>query len=306
MIFEETRNYLKKLDLPTGDLFDLPTSGKTFPDGAHYRLETPTINSAGALKSLLETAKDKGVNINRVDETYGIFRHTIDEIKEYAKIGNAFGAEINMSVGPRATYDTGATVQTPQGVRVGYRLRGMEQMVRAVEDVKRAVECGIRGILVYDEGMLWLLNKMREDGELPEDLHFKTSAHCGHANPVSFHVLEQLGADSINPIRDLSLPMLAALRRGTSLPLDLHTDNPPASGGFIRSYEAPEIVRVASPCHLKAGNSAVSAHGQITDAHDGKLMALQVTIIKEMVDKYMPEAIQSEPNQPDMAVPLVD
>ncbi len=305
-MFEETRDYLEELGLPRGDLYDLPTSGKTFPDGAHYRLETPTINSAEALKALLKTAKDNGVNINRVDETYGIFRHTIDEIKEYAKIGNAYGAEINMAIGPRATYDTGGTVLTEQGVRVGYRLRGMEQVLRAVEDVKRAVDCGIRGILVYDEGMLWLLNKMREDGKLPKDLHFKTSAHCGHANPVSFMVLEQLGADSINPIRDLQLPMLAALRRGTSLPLDLHTDNPPASGGFIRSYEAPEIVRVASPCHLKSGNSAVAAHGQITDAHDGEMMARQVTIIKEMVDKYYPEAIQSEPNQPDMGVPVVD
>jgi hypothetical protein len=99
--------------------------------------------------------------------------------------------------------------------------------------------------------------------------------------------------------------MIAALRRGTSLPLDLHTDNPPASGGFIRSYEAPEIVRVASPCHLKCGNSAVAAHGQITNAQDGKRMAEQAVIIKEMMDKYFPEAIQSEPNQPDMEIPEI-
>ncbi len=254
---------------------------------------------------MLEHAKKQGVNINRVDETYGIFRHTLSEIKDYAKIANDFGCELNMSVGPRATYDTGATVHTSQGVRVGYRLRGMEQVIRAVEDIKRAVDCGIRGILIYDEGLLWLVNEMRKAGKLPQNMHFKTSAHCGHCNPVSFMVLENLGADSINPIRDLSLPMLAALRRGTSLPLDLHTDNPPASGGFIRSYEAPEIVRVASPCHLKCGNSAVAGHGQITNAQDGKNMANQAVIIKEMMDKYFPEAIQSEPNQPDMVVPVI-
>jgi len=152
---------------------------------------------------------------------------------------------------------------------------------------------------------MWLVSEMRKAGKLPKNLHFKTSAHCGHCNPVAFNVLEKLGVDSINPIRDLSLPMLAALRRGTTLPLDLHTDNPPGSGGFIRSYEAPEIVRVASPCHLKCGNSAVAAHGQITGAHDGKLMADQAVIIKEMMDKYFPEAIQSEPNQADMAIPEV-
>ncbi len=305
MLFQDTRDFLVQLGLPKGDLFDLPTSGKTFPDGAHFRIEVPTVNSSEALKALLEHAKNQGVNINRVDETYGIFRHTLSEIKEYAQIAKDFGCELNMSVGPRATYDTGATVQTSQGVRVGYRLRGMEQVVRAVEDIKRAVDCGIRGILIYDEGLLWLVNEMRKAGKLPKNMHFKTSAHCGHCNPISFKVLEDLGADSINPIRDLSLPMLAALRRGTSLPLDLHTDNPPASGGFIRSYEAPEIVRVASPCHLKCGNSAVAGHGQINNANDGRNMANQAVIIKEMMSKYFPEAIQSEPNQPDMAVPKV-
>jgi len=302
MLFQETRDFLEKLGLPKGDLFDLPTSGKTFPDGAHFRIEVPTINSAEAMKSLLENAKRQGVNINRVDETYGIFRHTLTEIKEYAKIAQDFGCGLNMSVGPRATYDTGATVLSPQGVRVGYRLRGMEQVLRAVEDIKRAVDCGIRGILIYDEGLLWLVNEMRKAGKLPKNIRFKTSAHCGHCNPVAFHVLEQLGADTINPVRDF---MLAALRRGTSLPLDLHTDNPPASGGFIRSYEAPEIVRVASPCHLKCGNSVVAAHGQITNAQDGKRMADQAVIIKEMMDKYFPEAIQSEPNQADMEIPEI-
>jgi len=104
MLFEETRDFLEKLGLPKGDLFDLPTSGKTFPDGAHFRLEVPTINSAEAIKSLLENTKRQGVHINRVDETYGIFRHTLAEIKEYAKIAKDFGCGLNMSVGPRATY----------------------------------------------------------------------------------------------------------------------------------------------------------------------------------------------------------
>jgi len=62
--------------------------------------------------------------------------------------------DLILSCGPRATYDTGATVLSPQGVRIGYRLRGMEQVVRAIEDVKRAVDLGVRGILVYDEGLL--------------------------------------------------------------------------------------------------------------------------------------------------------
>jgi len=303
MIFQEVRDYVAKLGLPKGDLHDLPTSGKTFPDGAHYRLEVPTINTATAMKALCEHATKQGITINRVDETYGSFRHTLAELKEYVAIAKEYKVELNMSIGPRATYDTSATRLSSQGVRIGYRLRGMEQVLRAAEDVKRMAEVGIRGVLVYDEGMLWLLYNMRKDGLLPKNMHFKTSAHCGHGNPASFKVLEMLGADSINPVRDMTLPMMAALRAATKLPLDLHTDNPPGSGGFIRVYEAPEIVRVASPCHLKCGNSVVAGHGQLTSAQDGINMANQAAIVKEMVERYYPEAIQSEAGTPDMAIP---
>jgi hypothetical protein len=36
---EEIRTYVKGLGLPSGDSYELPTSGKTFPDGAHFRTE---------------------------------------------------------------------------------------------------------------------------------------------------------------------------------------------------------------------------------------------------------------------------
>jgi len=302
-MFEETRKYLKSLGLPEGDLNDLPTSTQTFPDGAHFRIEVPTINSAAAVAALLETSDKLGITINRVTETYGMFRHTFQELKEYCKLCHDYGAELLLSVGPRATYDTGATVLSPQGVRISYRLRGMEQVLRAVDDIKRGYEAGCRGFLIYDEGLLWLVSQMRKDGFLPKDIIFKTSAHLGHCNPVSFRVLESLGADSINPVRDLQLPMIAALRAAVKVPIDVHTDNPPASGGFIRVYEAPEIVRVAAPVHLKTGNSVVSAHGQITTAEDGKRMAAQAAIVLEMMGRYYPQAKQTQRGAADLHIP---
>ena len=86
----------------------------------------------------------------------------------------------------------------------------------AVEDIKRGYDLGVRGFLIYDEGMLWLVGQMRKDGALPKDIIFKTSAHLGQCNPCSFKLLESLGADSINPVRDLQIPMIAALRAGSS------------------------------------------------------------------------------------------
>ena len=304
-MFEATREYVKKLGLPSGDLFDMPTSNARFPDGGAYRIEVPTVNSAEAVAALLDTATKNGITINRVTETYGMFRHTRDEIKEYCRLCNAYGAELLMSTGPRATYDTGATVLSPQGVRISYRLRGMEQVLRGVEDIKRGYDLGVRGFLIYDEGMLWLVGQMRKDGALAKDIIFKTSAHLGHCNPCSFKLLESLGADSINPVRDLQIPMIAALRAAVSVPLDVHTDNPPGSGGFIRVYEAPEILRVAAPLHLKTGNSVVGGHGEMTSAVDGKRMADQAAIVVEMVTKYLPEFTQSPKGSSDLRIPVI-
>lgn len=304
-MFEATRAYLKKVGLPTGDLFDMPSSDKRFPDGAAFRIEVPTVNTSDAVAALLDTSIKNNIAINRVTETYGMFRHTQQEIREYCRLCNQYGAELLMSVGPRATYDTGATVLSEQGVRISYRLRGQEQICRAVEDIKRGYELGVRGFLIYDEGMLWLVGEMRKDGALPKDIIFKTSAHLGHCNPCSFRLLESLGADSINPVRDLQIPMIAALRAAVNVPLDVHTDNPPGSGGFIRVYEAPEIVRVAAPVHCKTGNSVVSGHGQLTSASDGKKMADQASIVVEMLGRFYPELTQTQRFSSDLHLPAV-
>jgi hypothetical protein len=304
-MFEETKKYLKKIGMPQGDAYDMPSSDLRFPDGGAFRIEVPTVNSAEAVAALLETATKNDITINRVTETYGMFRHTRTEIKEFCRLCNEYGAELLMSTGPRATYDTGATVLSPQGVRISYRLRGMDQILRAIEDIKRGYDLGVRGFLIYDEGMLWLAGQMRRDGALPKDIIFKTSAHLGQCNPCSFKLLESLGADSINPVRDLQIPMIAALRQAVKTPLDVHTDNPPGSGGFIRVYEAPEIVRVAAPVHCKTGNSVVSGHGEMTSAADGKKMADQAAIVVEMVNKYYPELKQSPKGSNDLHLPAV-
>ena len=306
MIFEETRKALKKLGLPEGDAFDMPSSDKRFPDGAHFRIECPTVNSSETVKALLDRSTEMGVTINRITETFGIFRHTAEEIKAYCKLCHDYGCELLLSTGPRATYDTGATVLSPQGVRVSYRLRGQEQLCRAIEDIKRGYEYGCLGFLVYDEGMLWVVNEMRKNGDLPKEIIFKTSAHLGHCNPASVKLLKDLGADSINPIRDLQIPMHAAIRQALGdTPLDIHTDNPPGSGGFIRTFEAPEIVRVAAPLHCKTGNSVIGGHGEMTGATDGKRMAEQAAIIVEIIKRYYPEFKQSGKNASDMRIPKV-
>lgn len=305
LVGKDTRKYLKKIGLPDRDLYELPESKMRFPDGAQFRIEVPTVNSAEAMRAVLETAEKYGVVVNRIDETMGIMRHTDEELEEYIQLAKDYKVELNLSVGPRAAYDlsTQRATGTVEGARISYRLRGMEQVIRAVEDVKRVTEMGVRGILVYDEGLLWLLNQMRKDGEIPKDIKFKVSAHCGHANPVSFKILEMLGADSVNPVRDLTLPMIAAIRHAIKVPIDIHVDNPRSTGGMLRMYDAPEMVRIGAPIHLKTGNSVLEAHGLPTTKDEGIKMGIQAVLTVRTVQKYYPEAVQSKKGASDLAIP---
>ena len=162
-MFEEMKTYLGTKGLPTGDSYDLPTSELRFPDGAHFRIEVPTCNSPITFRAIMETAEKHGTTVNRVDDTFGIMRNTDETILEYISIAKEYECELTFSIGPRATYDTSAQRATgsPEGNRIAYRLRGMDQVIRAVEDAKRAIELGVRGLLIYDEGHLWLLNEMQ-------------------------------------------------------------------------------------------------------------------------------------------------
>lgn len=291
--FGETRAQLCRIGLPEGDGSLVGSSGLTFDDGCHFRIEVPTVNSVQAAETLLSESRRRGFTINRITETRGMYRHTAGEMRGYAELGEEYGAEILMSVGPRASYDIGASAQTPEGMRIGYRLRGQEQLVRAVEDVKRGVEAGVRGFVVYDEGLLWLLHRLRAAGDLPGDIHLKVSAHCGHGNAASAQMLEMLGANSFNPVRDLTLAMIASIRDAVSIPLDCHVDNPKTSGGFVRTYEAPEFVRVAAPVYLKTGNSALEGHGVSPTPGQLDDILRQVEIVTEFLDRHLPAARQT-------------
>ncbi len=289
----QSRQFLQKLGLPPGDAYDLPTSEKRFPDGGQYRFEVPGIQGPAAMKALLKELDSYGLTIHRVTQTKGIMLLADKDIEQMVELAGENQVELVLSVGPRATYDTSASVNTPEGQRMGYRLRGQDQIVRAMEDVKRAVKLGCHSFLVYDEGNLWLLNEMRKHGEIPANCRFKVSAHCGHGNPCSAKLLETIGANSINPVRDIQLQMLAAMRQAIDIPLDVHTENPASTGGFIRHYEVPEMIRVAAPIYLKTGGSVAKTHGWDTTEAEARQRAKQVSLVKRIIEEYYPEAVSS-------------
>jgi hypothetical protein len=226
-----------------------------------------------------------------------------EEIIQMVDLAKEYGCELFLSVGPRATYDTSATVHTKEGSRLGYRLRGYDNLVYAIEDVKRAVHFGVRGILLYDEGLLYALNQMRSADELPKNIHFKMSAHAGHGNPASAKLLQSIGLDSFNPVRDLQIPMLASIRKAIDIPIDLHTENPKSTGGFIRHYEVPKFIKVASPVYLKTGGSVANNHNWDTTQKEAVARVKQVKLVNRMIKEYVPDYVMSSIKSSDLAIP---
>jgi hypothetical protein len=234
---------------------------------------------------------------------------TDEEITEMLAIGRKAGIEVNLFIGPRATFDVGAQAYSTAGKALGLSLRGADQLVFAMLDVKRAVRLGLRSILVSDLGILEIIAKMRAAGELPADLIIKTSVMMAPANPASTRILEVLGADTINIPSDLTLPQIAAIREAISVPIDFYVEAPDNIGGFIRHYEIPELIRVAAPIYLKFGLKNApdvypsGSHIENTVIALSRERVRRAEIACEMIARYCPDAVMSPLRAKDLGIP---
>ena len=308
---QDTRDFLASLGLPRGDAYDLPTSSKRFPDGAQYRVEIPSVEGPRALAAVLEEGERQKVLIQRVSQGSGIMLLNDAEIREMAVLGHDAGIEVSLFVGPRAAWETSAQAVASAGKNLGARHRGMDQVVYAVEDIRRACGLGIRSVLVADEGLLWLASEMKRAGRLPAELVLKVSVQMGAANPISVRWMERLGAGTYNVPTDLTLPQMAAIRQAVSLPLDVYVEAPDDFGGFIRHYEVPEMVRVAAPMYVKLGlrnapNIYPSGmHVENTAVALVRERVHRAGIALEMIRRYYPDAVTSPRGAPDLGIPVL-
>src|SRR5437764_647417 len=99
---ETTRRFLEQMGLPPGDLHELPSSTKRFPDGAQYRIEIPSTEGPVALAAIIEESKRFGVTIHRVSQGSGVMLMTDDEIREMASLARASNMEISLFARPIA------------------------------------------------------------------------------------------------------------------------------------------------------------------------------------------------------------
>ena len=292
---ERARDSLLKQGLPAGDPSEPPRSDATFPDGAQYRIEIPSTEGPKAFRAVLDAADSLGVPVHRVSQGSGIMLLTDEEIIEMRQLGVSRGVEVNLFVGPRATFDIGAQAYAAAGKTLGLSLRGAHQLVYALEDVRRAVDLGIRSVLVSDTGLLSVLGRMKTTGEMPEDLVLKTSVMMAPANPASARLLEDLGASTINVPSDLTLPQLASIRAAIDVPIDLYVEAPDNIGGFIRYYEVPAMIRAAAPLYVKLGLRNApdiypsGSHIETTAVGLSRERVRRARLVLDVIERYGPE-----------------
>jgi hypothetical protein len=238
-----------------GLAYDQPqpeTSDARFPDGGAYRIEIPSVESAAAIEAVIDEAQRRSVPVHRLSQGSGITLLTDREIADMLAACAQADVELCLFLGPRASWGLGGGRASTAGTG-GARARGADHLRQSIVDAERAVELGVRCLLVADEGVLWMLHELRCSGALPADLTLKVSALSAPLNPVAFALLERIGADSINVHSDLTIAQIAELRSGGAAAIDLYVESPDDLGGFVRHHDAPELVRVGAPVYLKFG-----------------------------------------------------
>jgi len=224
-----------------------------FPDGAHFRIEIPSVEGPAVLRAVLAEAAELGITVNRVSQGSGAMLLSAAELAEMATIAADGGLEVSLFVGPREEWDIGRAASAPDGQIFAGRLRGTRQLRYAVDDISRAAELGIRGFLIADPGLLRLVTELQAAGQLPASIVWKVSAVLAPSNPLSFRLLEELGASTINVPSDLPIGQIAEMRATSRLPIDLYVETPDAMGGVVRAHEAADLVTVGAPMYTKFG-----------------------------------------------------
>jgi hypothetical protein len=306
---ETTRRFLESMGLPAGDLHDLPSSSKRFPDGAQSRIEIPSTEGPRCLEAVLEEADRLDVRVHRVSQGSGVFLQTDAELDEMALLAAEASVEVSLFARPGAGWDASAMARAPAGAVVAPAARGQEQVVQGLEDARRAAAHGFRSVLIADIGVLSAFDAMRAAGELPADMQAKVSVMLPVANPAAARVVAGLGANTINVPTDLTLAQISAIRAAVDVPLDVYVEAPDNVGGFVRLHEIPELIRVAAPVYVKFGlrNAPdvypAGSHLEATTVALSRERVRRARLGMELLERSGYEAVTSELGAAGLAVP---
>ncbi len=251
--------WLQDNQYPSSDNIKIEESKQSFDNGATYGIEIPVINSFSVLKKTISSLSDYNLQCDRFNETKGVFLLSDSEISDMLALCRESNIGITFSLSARPEYDVSSSFyKSAFGMEQCRKLNNMRSISATLDEACRLATLGCRGLIVYDIGVLSLLNQMRTDGLLPSDMYFKASSHCMATNPFITQLLFQQGANSVTTVHDASISILQQTRKlcGNNHILDIPIDVYADKGGFIRFNEIADIILTSSPCILKLGASA--------------------------------------------------
>src|SRR5580700_5534621 len=285
--------------------------GTSFPDGAAFRIEIPSVEGPKVLEGVLRAAGAEGITVNRVSQGSGAVLMRAVELRDMAQAGLEAGVEVCLFVGPRERYGVGAHARSEDGRAHGDQVRGLRQISYALEDVLRATEQGIRSFLVADLGLLRAVTYAQASGALPAGIVWKVSASMSPSNPVTVRILEDLGASTVNIPADATLEELAEMRAAVSLPLDLYVESPDALGGVVRGNELGDLIRAGAPLYAKFGLRNAQAiypsghHLEAVACANATEKVHRAAVALEWLERLSPGLVQSKPGAAGLAVPVI-
>jgi hypothetical protein len=297
-----------------------PKSTGTFPDGAAFRIEIPSVEGPRVLDAVLAAAEAEGVTVNRVSQGSGAVLLRASELRDMAQAGRDAGVEVCLFTGPRERYGPGAHPRSPDGAAHGDQVRGVRQLRYALEDVRRAVEQGIRSFLVADLGLLRAVTAAQARGDLPAGIVWKVSAAMAPSNPLTLRILEELGGSDIgasgigggitvNIPSDVTVAELGDMRAASGVPLDLYVESPDALGGIVRGHELGDLIGAGAPLYAKFGlrNAAgvypSGRHLEAVAAANAAEKVHRAAVALEWLDRLSPGLVQSKPGAAGLGVP---
>ena len=252
-VLNTIRSFMEKEGIPGRDGYDLAASPKGFADGAKWRVEIAGVERASTMEAMIDEAEKRNVVVHRAIATVGGSTYCdFEELQAMAQMAREAQIEVIMTVGHRKAWDVGSKeLSNPEGAMQGFRLRGSDNISYHIADMMRNIEAGFGDFSFSTRGFSISVNKMRAEGLIPKETVFKFSVFGGYCSAAGAKVLQNLGANSMNPISDVSLPILSSIRKAVDIPLDVYVIIVDSFGGMFRAYEAPEIARVAAPCYFK-------------------------------------------------------
>ena len=284
-------------------------SDQRFPDGAHFRIEIPSVENLRVLEAVLDAARRREIVVNRVSQGSGAMLLAESELRETAAVAAEAGVEVALFVGPREGYGLGAHARSADGV--GPRRPGARRARALVRDRGRRA-CGGGG----DQK---LPRRRPGPADAPARHAVRRRAACGlrledlgrdgALQSRGAHGARRAGGDDDqHPVRRRrpSWPSCARRRRCRSTSTSSRRT---ASAASSAGNELADLVAIGAPLYAKFGlrNSRplypAGEHLYDEAIAIARAKVARAAVALEWLARLGPELVQSAPGAEGLRVP---